>query len=92
LKSVSAGKITCIISLPPDEAKEVWDIIVKNPDGRSGDKEGGFTWGQRVVWEVYRPNNLWYNEKQLFIDPLNLSLESIARTHQVGALLWRRSL
>ena len=34
VKAVSEEKITCLFSLPTGAVKGVWDIIVKNPDGK----------------------------------------------------------
>ncbi|MCX6693065.1 MAG: PKD domain-containing protein [Methanomicrobiales archaeon] len=43
VKVVSPRKITCLFMLPIGTAKGKWDIVVKNPDGKAGEKEGAFT-------------------------------------------------
>ncbi len=40
---VSPGTITCTLELPPDAASGAWNVVVANPDGRSGTLSGGFT-------------------------------------------------
>ncbi|MCX6693064.1 MAG: IPT/TIG domain-containing protein [Methanomicrobiales archaeon] len=43
VKVVSSGKITCLFMLPIGTAKRKWDVVVKNPDGTAGEKDGAFT-------------------------------------------------
>ncbi|MCX6694328.1 MAG: PKD domain-containing protein [Methanomicrobiales archaeon] len=43
VKVISPQKITCLFSLPAGTTKGKWDVVVRNPDSATGEKDGAFT-------------------------------------------------